>query len=180
MLDFDQVQNELQRLNAITDAAEAHGTLCGLLMGNQDFARWLGFTLDALPEAGDLLAKESVEKLQQLFDQTRTQLNSDDMSFELLLPEEDQEFAVRLLGLGNWCQGFLYGLAVNGEAMLNNLSEQGRECMDDLLQISQISHDEEQSEDAEVVYAEIAEHVRLSVVFMHEELNPVLPTTQVH
>jgi uncharacterized protein len=145
-----------------------------------DFARWLGFTLENLPEPNDLLAKESLEILQELFNQTKVQLNSDDMSFELLLPDEDQEFALRLLGLGRWCQGYLYGLAVNGEAMLNNLSEQGRECMDDLLQISQLSHDEEETEEAEMVSAEVVEHVRLSVIFMNEEINPIVANTQVH
>jgi uncharacterized protein len=180
MLDFDQVQNSLQQLGAMSDAAEAHGTLCGLLLGGKDFARWLGFTLEKLPDSNDLLKKEALEILQELFNQTKVQLNSDDMSFELLLPEEDQEFALRLLGLANWCQGYLYGLAVNGEAMVNNLSEQGRECMDDLLQISQLSHDEEETDDTEMVYAEVVEHVRLSVIFMNEEINPVVTNTQVH
>jgi uncharacterized protein len=180
MLDFDQVQNSLQQLDAMSDAAEAHGTLCGLLLGGKDFARWLGFTLEKLPDSNDLLKKEALEILQELFNQTKVQLNSDDMSFELLLPEEDQEFALRLLGVANWCQGYLYGLAVNGEAMVNNLSEQGRECMDDLLQISQLSHDEEETDDTEMVYAEVVEHVRLSVIFMNEEINPVVANTQVH
>jgi uncharacterized protein len=180
MLDFDQVQDTLQQLGAMTDAAEAHGTLCGLLLGGNDFARWLGFTLEKLPDPNDLLAKESLEILQELFNQTKVQLNSDDISFELLLPDEDQEFALRLLGLSSWCQGYLYGLAVNGEARLKGLSEQGRECMDDLLQISRLSHDEEETEDAEMVYTEVVEHVRLSVIFMNEEINPIVVNTQVH
>jgi uncharacterized protein len=180
MLDFDQVQNSLQQLDAMIDAAEAHGTMCGLLLGHYDFAKWLGFTLEKLPDPSDLLAKESIQLLQDLFGQVKAQLNSDDLSFELMLPDEDQEFAIRLLGLGSWCQGFLYGMAVNGEAMLNNLSEQGRECMDDLLQISQLSHDEEESEETELVYSELVEHVRLSVIFMNEEINPLVGSTQVH
>ena len=175
MPDFDSVQSTLMGLHAITDAAEAHGTLCGLLIGQQEFSRWLEYTLDPLPDAGDLLAKEQLQHLQTLYQQTRAQLNTDDLSLELLLPDEEQEFSQRLLGLGSWCQGFLYGLAVNGEAALNNLSEQGRECMDDLLQISQLSHEEEQTENAETVFAEIVEHVRLSVIYMNEELNPVMP-----
>jgi uncharacterized protein len=180
MLDFDQVQNSLQQLPAMTDATEAHGTLCGLLLGRHDFAKWLGYTLEKSPDPNDLLAKESIQVLQDLYQQVKTQLNSDDMSFELLLPDDDQEFAIRLLGLGSWCQGFLYGLAVNGEAMLNNLSEQGRECMDDLLEISQISHQEEENEETELVYSELVEHVRLSVIFMNEEMNPIVGSTQVH
>ncbi len=175
MQDFDSVQASLMKLHASTDAAEAHGTLCGLLLGRRDFSDWMGFTLEQKPEGGDLLAKEQLNSLRALYDDTRDQLNSDDLSFELLLPDEHQEFGERLVGLGAWCQGFLYGLAVQGEKFLAGLSEQGRECMDDLLQISQLSHDEEQTEDAESDYAEIVEHVRLSVIYMNEEINPVQP-----
>ncbi len=175
MQEFDSVQSSLMSLHAMTDAAEAHGTLCGLLIGRQEFSRWLEHTLETAPDPADLLAKEQLRQLQDLYETTRDQLNAEDMSFELLLPDEQQEFAQRLIGLGAWCQGFLYGMAVIGESALENLSEQGRECMDDLLQISQLSHDEEQSEDAETVYAEIVEHVRLSVIYMNEEINPVFP-----
>ncbi len=177
--DFDRVQAALDQLKAMTDASEAHGTLCGLLLGQQSYARWIGYTLDTQPDPNDLLAKESLQLLQDLYEHTKVQLNAEDMSLELLLPDEDQEFAMRLLALASWCQGFLYGLAVNGESLLDSLSEQGRECMDDLLQISQLSHDEEQTEQAETDYSEIVEHVRLSVVYMNEELNPLLSSPQV-
>lgn len=180
MPDFDQVQNSLQKLDALTDATEAHGTLCGLMLGQNDFNKWIGITVEKIPDANDLLARESLQLLRELYDEVKIQLNSEDMSFELMLPDDDQEFAIRLMGLGSWCQGFLYGLAVNGEAMLDRLSEQGRECMDDLLEISQISHDEDESEEAENVFSEIVEHVRLSVIFMNEEINPIVQTTQVH
>lgn len=179
MPDFDQVQQALEKLKTMTDAAEAHGTLCGLLLGQQDFPKWLEHTLEVLPETGDLLAKEQLSLLNELFDVTKTQLNDEEMSLELLLPDEGYEFAVRLMGLASWCQGFLFGLAVNGESILNPLSEQGRECMDDVLQISQLSYDEEQSEESETVYEEIIEHVRLSVIYMNEEINPVSPAPQV-
>jgi len=180
MLDFDSIQNSLEKLHAVTDASEAHGTLCGLLLGQQDMAKWVKFTLDVIPEQNDLLAKESLQLLQELFDYSKQQLYSDEMSLELLLPEDNEEFAIRLLGLAGWCQGFLYGLAVNGEALVSRLSEQGRECLEDLLEISQMGHDEEETEETEGVYAEIVEHVRLSVVYMNEEINPLLPAPQVH
>lgn len=180
MLDFDTVQAALDRLQAVTDAAEAHGTLCGLLLGQRDMAQWLKVTLDIIPEQGDLLAQQSLQLLSDLFEQSKAQLNSDDMALELLLPEEDEEFALRLIGLASWSQGFLYGLALCGEPLIKSLSEQGLECMNDLLDISQLGHDEEETEETEVVYAEIVEHVRLSVIFMNEEINPVLSTTQLH
>ncbi|MDJ0832523.1 MAG: UPF0149 family protein [Gammaproteobacteria bacterium] len=177
--DFDRVQSALDRLKAMTDAAEAHGTLCGMLLGQQDFSRWLVYTLDQQPDANDLLAKEQLEVLRDLYEYSKQLLNADDMSLELLLPNEDQEFAQRLVGLAAWCQGFLYGLGVSGERLLESLSEQGRECMDDILQISQLAHDEESNEQNENVYAEIVEHVRLSVIYMNEEINPLISTPQV-
>lgn len=176
---FDSVQHALQQLNAMTDAAEAHGTLCGLLMGRQEFSKWLDYTLDKFPDTGDLLAREQLRVLQKLYEQSKLQLNADDMSLQLLLPGDDDEFAFRLSGLALWCQGFLYGLAVNGELFLNALSEQGRECMDDLLQISKLERNEEESEESETVYTEILEHVRISVIYIHEEINPVLPSPTV-
>ena len=175
MPDFDAVQSALEKLSANCDAAEAHGSLCGLLLGRQEIAKWLGATLDKTPDASDLLAQESAQLLQQLYDDSKQQLNDEDMSFELLLPDEDDEFALRLIGLADWCQGFLYGLAMNGEALLKALSEQGKECLNDLLEISQLAHDEEASDESEAVYAELVEHVRLSVIYINEEVNPVLP-----
>ncbi len=176
MLEFDSVQNALEKLQAVTDASEAHGTLCGLLLGQQDISKWLKFTLDNIPDQGDLLALDSLRLLQELFDLSKEQLNAEDMSLELLLPDDSEEFAIRLLGLASWSQGFLYGLAVNGEALVSNLSEQGRECLEDLLEISQLGHDEEETDETEAVYAEIVEHVRLSVIYMNEEVNPVMPS----
>jgi len=151
VIDFDNLQQALEKLQAMTEASEAHGTLCGLLLGQHDFSRWMEYTLENLPDNNNLLLKEQLQLLQDVYEQTRTDLNAEDMSLELILPDESYEFALRLIALGTWCQGFLYGLAVNGEALLKGLSEQGRECMDDLLQISQLSHDEEESEESETV-----------------------------
>jgi yecA family protein len=175
VIDFDGLQEALEKLYAMTDASEAHGTLCGLLLGQQDFSRWIEYTLEQMPDENNLLAREKLQLLQDLYAQTRTNLNAEDMSLELLLPDESFEFDQRLDALGSWCRGFLYGLAVSGESLLKGLSEQGRECMNDLLQISQLDHDEEQSEESETEYIEIVEHVRLSVIYMNEEINPVLP-----
>ncbi len=180
MFDFDSVQNALEKLQSVTDAAEAHGTLCGLMLGQKGLIQWIKVTLEVVPEQSDLLAQEYLQLLEEVFDHTRQQLYSDDMALELLLPDDNDEFAIRLLGLAGWCQGFLYGLALNGEALVARLSEQGRECLEDLLEISQLGHDEEETDETEVVFSEIVEHVRMSVIFMNEDLNPLMVSSQVH
>ena len=182
MLDFDSVQSALEGLGANVDAAESHGTLCALLIDNADLAAWLGHSLDELPQKGDVLAQERVELLQQLFEMTRDQLNQSELGLELLLPDEGDDFGVRLLGLASWCQGFLYGAGVSGIADGDQLDEQSQECLSDLLEISKLSHDEQSTDEAEQQFTEIAEHVKMATLMLNESLSAVKPpsSTTVH
>ena len=180
MLDFDSVQSALERLGATADAAESHGTLCALLIVNAGFAEWLGHTFDELPDKGNVLASEQLSLLEELVEQTRAQLDDDELTLELLLPDEIDDFGLRLMGLSGWCQGFLYGFGVNGVAVEDRLDEEGRECLSDLLEISKLSHDEEASEDAEQQLTEIIEHVRIATLMLNESLNPLNPSSTMH
>jgi uncharacterized protein YgfB (UPF0149 family) len=180
MLDFDLVQSALERLGADVDAAEAHGTLCALLIDNSGFATWLSHTLDDLPESGNVLAAEQLSVLEQLFGQTRKQLADEDLNLELLLPDEADDFGLRLLGLSGWCQGFLYGVGVSKLAESDALDDESRECLSDLLEISKLSHDEEPSEDTEQQFVELVEHVRVATLMLNESLNPLKPEPTVH
>jgi yecA family protein len=180
MLDFDQVQSALERLGATADAAESHGTLCALLIDNVPCANWLGHTLDELPDKGNVLANEQLGLLEQLYERTSAQLNDEDLNLELLLPDESEDFGLRLLGLSTWCQGFLYGFGVFRAGVEGSLDDETRECLSDLLEISKLSHNEEASEDAEQQYAEIVEHVRIAALILHESLNPLKSSSTVH
>jgi len=171
MLDFDRVQAALEQLGANVGAAEAHGTLSALLIDNTGFAAWLGHTLDELPDKGNVLAAEQLGVLEQLFEYTREQLGDEDLSFELLLPDDTDDFGLRLLGLSGWCQGFLYGFGVSGAAFEDTLDDELRECLSDLLEISKLGHDEETSDETEQQYIEIVEHVRVAILLLNESLN---------
>jgi yecA family protein len=173
MLDFDRVQTALEQLDANVDAAEAHGTLSALLIDNASLAIWLGHTLDELPDKGNVLAGEQLGVLEQLFEQTRGQLDDEDFSLELLLPDETDDLDLRLLGLSQWCQGFLYGFGVSGAAVEESLDDESRECLSDLLEISKLGHDEETSDETEQQYVEIVEHVRVATLLLNESLNPL-------
>jgi len=180
MIDFDRVQAALEGLGANLDAAEAHGTLCALLLDNVDLPGWLGHTLDDLPDVSDVLAAERLGVLEELFTDTRAQFDSEDLAFEILLPDEDDDFGLCLLGLSNWCQGFLYGFGINAAAVEDALDEDAREGLSDLLEISKLSHNEQLSQDAEQQFTEIAEHVRIAALMLNESLNPVKPPPTVH
>jgi yecA family protein len=174
-MDFDSIQNALQSLGASCDAPEAHGTLCGLLLDQVSIGTWLEHTLDELPDKGDVLAAEELSVLKQLFELSREQLNAEDLSFELLLPDETDELSFRLLGLSSWCQGFLYGIGVSGGSKLENLDPQSQECLSDLLEISKLNHQEDSTGEAEAQFADVSEHIRLSVLMLNESMNPLMP-----
>ena len=180
MLDFDRVQTALERLGASVDAAESHGTLCGLLINSFSVTGWLAHTLDEMPDQANVLAAEQLQILEALFEQTQEQMNNEDLSLELLLPDDADDFGLRLLGLAGWCQGFLYALGVNGAIDEDALDETSRECLSDLLEISKLSHEEEASDEAELQYAEIVEHVRMATLLLNETLNPIKPSNTVH
>ncbi len=179
MLEFDAVQSALEKLNANVDAAETHGTLCGLLLDGSDMATWLKHSLDNLPDAGDVLAAEQLKLLKELFQQSCEQMNTDDLSFELLLPEEIDDFGNRLLGLSSWCQGFLYAVGIIGLGKRGELDEVSQECLADLLEISKLDHQQTGDDESEQQFLEVAEHVRMSVLMLNEALNPVMPAPQI-
>lgn len=183
MLEFDSVQNALEKLGATVDASEAHGTLCGLLLDNCGMAVWLQHTLDVLPDSADALAVERLQVLKQLFEESREQLNTADMSFELLLPDDTDDFGVQLLGLSTWCMGFLYGFGVIAKNDAKNNAEeldaQSQECLADLLEISKLDHDEDESAETEDQLVEIVEHVRMAVLLLNEAINRVMPAPRI-
>lgn len=180
MLDFDAVQAALEGLGATADAAEAHGTLSALLIDNAAAATWYGHTLDDLPASGDVIAAERLALLESLYRQTREQLDGEDLDFDLLLPDESDDFGLRLLALSSWCQGFLYGLGVIGAADTETLDAPSRECLSDLLEISKLSHDAESSDETERQYVELVEHVRVAALLLNESLNPLKAPASVH
>jgi uncharacterized protein YgfB (UPF0149 family) len=179
LLEFDSIQNALQRLGATADASESHGTLCGLLLDNSNIAMWFKHTLEESPDKGDVLAGEALAELEQLFELTREQLNTEDMSFELLLPDESDDLAVRLLALSSWCQGFLYSIGVSGGGKIESMDAQSQECLSDLLEISKLNHQEVSTEETEAQLAEVSEHVRISVLMLNEIMNPVMPAPSI-
>jgi hypothetical protein len=180
MLDFDPVQEALEGLAANLDAAEAHGTLCALLLDDAGLPIWLGHILDELPDAGDVIAAERLAVLEELYDLTRSQLEGEELALEILLPDEADDFGVRLLALSHWCQGFLYGFGVNGTVAEDALDAQARECLSDLLEMSKLSHDEEASEAAEQQFTELIEHLRIVTLMLYQSLHSATPAPALH
>lgn len=168
---FDDLQRALVQAHALTDAAEAHGTLVGSLCASRcTLADWLA---EILPEGR--AEGMAAERLRQVYDATAGALNDGAMSFQPLLPSDDAPIADRTLALGDWCQGFLYGLGA-GAALpdASSLDGEAAEVLRDMTQITQVDVDpEDGAESNEAAYAELVEYVRVGVQILYDHLQPL-------
>ncbi len=168
---FDGLQRILVQAHALTDAAEAHGTLVGSLCATRcTLADWLA---EILPDGrAEGLAAED---LRAVFESTSGALVDGAMGFQPLLPADDAPIAERTSALGEWCQGFLYGLGA-GVAVPEAASLEGdaAEVLRDMTAITQVDVDPaDGTESNEAAYAELVEFVRVGVQLLYDHLQPL-------
>lgn len=167
---YADIQDALEGARSLTDAAEAHGTLAGSLCSAAAyrFEDWLG---EIMPEGR--AAPDVSGLLHDLFTGTATALVDAQMEFEPLLPADGQALADRAAALGQWCQGFLYGLGSGSLGDVSRLPGEVGEIVRDLSEITQVGVDARESEESnESAYAELVEFVRVGVQLIFEELGP--------
>jgi uncharacterized protein YgfB (UPF0149 family) len=168
---FDDLQRVLVQARALTDAAEAHGTLVGSLCSTRcTLSDWLA---EILPEGrADGLAAED---LRAVFESTADALVEGTLAFQPLLPADDAPIGDRTSALGEWCQGFLYGLGA-GVAIPESATLQGdaAEVLRDMNEITRVDVDPaDDDESNEAAYAELVEFVRVGVQLLYDHLQPL-------
>lgn len=169
-LSFDELQRVLVHSRALTDAAEAHGTLVGALCSMScSLADWLA---EILPEGR---ADEfTAASLRSLFDSTTSALGDGSFDFQPLLPDDEESIGARTAALGEWCQGFLYGLGSGAMPDPETLQSDAAEVLRDLTEISHVDVDPEDDINSnEEAYAELVEFVRVGVQLVYAHLEPL-------
>jgi uncharacterized protein YgfB (UPF0149 family) len=109
------------------------------------------------------------------------QLNSEDYSFHLLLPDDEEELTIRLHALGNWCEGFISGFGGAYAKGNSSLLEETREVLKDLTAIANIDDSEhEEAENDEQDFMEVLEYVRMAAysVFLQNQTENMNPNTE--
>lgn len=166
---FPEISRVLQTLHSSVAAAESHGCLCGALCTSPQYSleRWL----DELVPEPDADPDDNRGPLRLLFADTVRSLRSDEMEFQLLLPDDEDALEQRAIALSQWCQGFLYGFGTGYPVPAAQLPSEVDEVLRDLTQIGQATVETgEDGEEEEQAYAEIVEYVRVGVQLIHDEL----------
>lgn len=171
-LSYQDVQEIVLNSASVASAAEAHGVLSGLLClnGQADCDQWLEAIFG---ESRSRLDSDERAVLSALCETTRHQLDDFDFSFELLLPDDELPLSERANALGEWCQGFLYGLGYRSDGA--EWSGESTEVLHDILEISRLNPDSAGESD-EAAYTEIAEYVRVGIQVIRAELQQQAPT----
>ena len=186
--EISDLEELLYRADAAMGAAEAHGALCGMLCarGTVELSEWVDHVVGEQEQGSELL-HDVVHKMSDLLQATMEMMNDATGEFRLLLPDEDDPLPERVDALASWCQGFIYGLAAGGITEESELPEDTDELLQDLIEISRARHDvdeeEEQEPDAsddEVAYMEIEEYVKVGVLNIYEDLQPIQTTQTIH
>ena len=108
-----------------------------------------------------------------LFDQTVQSLNSLDFDLQLELPDDNAPLPSRILAMTDWCQGLVYGLGASGLTDDTELSDDSKEYIADVINISRITDEElEDSDSDEVNYEELIEYLRMGLFLIYGELQP--------
>lgn len=167
MSDFDwnELQAALSALECDVSPAGVHGQMaalaCRLQAPPDDFG---------LAVSGD--DETAWSDLKRAFAAMCQQLESADLSFSPLLPDDEQVLWRRLEGLGEWAECFAFGLSLGGGFDPDKLSAEAHECLQHILEISRIDPDDGQAtgSDAEEAYNELVEFLRVAVMTLYVEL----------
>jgi len=168
--DYDHLSDDFYALKCVVTPAEYHGLVAGRLVvarlvrgphWDDQNLEYLGLPLTA--------RGSGVERILGLSEQTAAELEANDFSFRMLLPGDDLELAARVEALGNWCQGFLVGLALGGldQPAWSSLQPDLAEGLLDMAAVAQIEVDDQGTEDD---YEHLCEYVRMVVLNVYAEL----------
>jgi uncharacterized protein len=169
MLDFIELSELLSRVQAIANASECHGFLCGqvCISGVPDDELWQEF-LD-VQSTDDELVYECYISINSLIMDITTYMQSTDLDFQLLLPDLDNPLEDRVDALADWCNGFLNGFGLGSNLREEAFSEDCHEILKDYSNICRAGLDDETDEEDERALAELVEYVRMSTIMIFDE-----------
>ena len=174
--DYTRLKQTLEQSEAEMQAAESHGALCGMVCarGKVELGDWLEQVFEPL-DLDNQHIKQASQLLVGLFQSTQAQLNDPEAGFELLLPDDDEDLAQRTEALAQWCQGFTFGLAAGGLKQETRLPDDTAELIQDMVEIAGVGFDDSAADEAdEDAYMQVYEYVRMGVLLINEELQPLI------
>lgn len=171
--DYYAFNELLQSNHALVDAAEAHGIICCLTCaGNiMDGQLWLELLLGVTGVEASI-SNGCRNALIELYDISSRQLQDENLTFQMLLPNDDIDIDKRVRALGFWCRGFMQGMQLANITGDEVDDEEVVEFFDDIAEIANIDYEDiNPLDEDEQNYMEIIEYLRVGVMMVYLEYN---------
>lgn len=168
-MDHEQLNTILNEHDFTATASEMHGLLTGLIAGgmfkeSNDYLHHMAELFNNGLTVKGSLKSAAQELVSEIFDQ----FESEDMSFELLLLDEDETLSDQAVELLNWVQYFLVGFGFN-QRDLKTASNELREIIEDFTNITRMDTELDDSNETQADFYEIIEFIRVSAILCHQE-----------
>lgn len=169
-MNYEALTGLLERHNILSDAAELHGIICGMLAGGMDMdnEKWTD-SLSDFVNAGEPFPTEISKAISELYQQVCQQFSEGDFSLALCLPEDAAPIIERGQATIAWVQGFLLGFGVQQEEM-KSCSEEVKEALKDFSEIVRMDYEMPEDEESEQALFEVMEYVRISAMLCFSEM----------
>jgi len=167
-MSYSIVNSTILQNEAAGSAAEVHGIASALLCldATSDASDWMNESLD---RNADLLEDDKL-LLINLFEHTKSLLESDEFLFDLFLPDEEESIEDRAIAITQWCEGFLFGMGRIETS--SKWPEEIDEILGDVVEFTKMETGlEDEDEESENALMEVQEYLRASVMLIFAELN---------
>lgn len=177
-MDFDQISESLTNYPEIDSPSFLHGMLSGLMCAESEIkeSAWVKRILE---EAEVKSVKESfLLVLHDIYLATEAGLNGSGFELELCLPDDAESIVFKAAMIGQWVEGFLYGMGLAGKSS-EKMPDEVTELLRDFGDISNIEItgleelEAEEQEQAEDDLMQLIEFIKVGVLTINETLNPV-------
>ncbi|MBM7072158.1 UPF0149 family protein [Shewanella sp. 202IG2-18] len=149
--------------------SEVHGAVVGLICGGlgEKANLWLPALTDIISE-GRAFPESLLTIVADLHKDAHDRLAEFEFGFTLLLPEEEESLTSRVEALSLWVQSFLTSIAI-AQPKINKSSEDVKEVVKDLSEISQIELDISEDDESEDAYIALVDYVQDAVAICFAE-----------
>lgn len=170
---YDDFDFLLQKNKVPASASEVHGILTGCITGgmNEASREWVDVIAEFCMD-GEPLADEVVSHMLRLYKDTFKQLKEGQLAFEIFLPEDDVELCERADALIEWINGFLSAIGMQ-KINFQGADEEVREAFQDLIAISKMDTDLDESEENFQAFEEIVEYIRVTGILCFGEFGDI-------
>lgn len=170
MLEYSELTEILENLDADVCASGCHGFLCGQVCVSEFPAEefWQEF-IDAR-SSDDHRVDACYSEIRLLLTEIMEKISSPDLEFQLLLPDDDTPVQERVNALAEWCHGFLNGYGSGAANLEKSLTDESREVLEDFTRICRVDVNENTNEEDEKALMELVEYVRIGTLMIYDDL----------